>query len=175
MRSSLGVSVPANQGGPPTAVIRDLDNPIAPCTIEHGAAAFGYDCGCMILPSSSLNDGTGSLSWNAAEARTELRWDPANGASGIAASEAVGARLNAATAGVNAPLIGRTRNSTFHPLGGVVLGRATDAFGRVDGYPGLYVQDGALMPGITPTANPAWTISAIVERNLATILPEDFG
>lgn len=175
MRNDLGVSVPDNQGGPPTAVIRDWDNPIAPCTVEHGAAAFGYDCGCMICPSSSLVDGFGSLSWNAETQTTELRWDPANGATGIAAAENVGDRLNAATAGVNAPLIGRTRLSTFHPLGGVVLARATDGFGRVDGYPGLYVQDGSLMPGITPTANPAWTISAIVERNLATILPEDLG
>lgn len=175
MRNDLGVSVPANQGGPPTAVIRDLDNPVAPCTVEHGAAAFGYDCGCMICPSSSLIDGTGRLAWNASTEQTELQWDPANGATGIAAAESVGERLNAATAGVVAPLIGRTRNSTFHPLGGVVIGRATDAYGRVDGYPGLYVQDGALMPGITPTANPAWTISAIVERNLATILAEDLA
>ncbi len=175
MRNDLGVSVPPFQGGPPTAVIRDWDNPIAPVTIEHGAAAFGYDCGCMILPSSSVIDGTGSLTWNAETGRTELRWDPSNGATAVAAAEDVGTRLNAATGGTLAPLIGRTRNSTFHPLGGVVLARATDGFGRVDGYPGLYVQDGALMPGITPTANPAWTISAIVERNLATIIPEDLA
>src|SRR5690606_7806259 len=41
MRSHLGVSVGEFQGGPPTAVIRDFDNPIAPVTVEHGAAAFG--------------------------------------------------------------------------------------------------------------------------------------
>ncbi len=175
MRNDLGVSVPAFQGGPPTAVIRDRDNPFAPATVEHGAAAFGYDCECMILPTSSLNDGFGSLTWNAATETTELLWDPANGATGIAAAESIGERLNAATAGVNAPLIGRTKQSTFHALGGVVLGQATDSFGRVNGYEGLYVLDGALMPGSTPTANPAWTITAVVERALATIIPEDLA
>ena len=174
MRNDLGVSVPPNQGGPPPAVIRDLDNPFAPVTVEHGAAAFGYDCECLICPSSSLNDGFGALRWDAASDRTVLEWDPANGDTARMAGEDVGRRLNDATAGVVAPLLGRTRPQTFHPLGGVVMGRATDGFGRVDGYPGLYVVDGALIPGATPTANPAWTIAAIAERCLATIL-DDFA
>src|SRR5690606_31458655 len=53
MRTDLDETVGEYQGGPPTAVIRDLDNPVAPVTVEHGAAAFGYECGCMICPSSS--------------------------------------------------------------------------------------------------------------------------
>jgi cholesterol oxidase len=43
----------------------------------------------------------------------------------------------------------------------------------VNGYPGLYCVDGALIGGSTPTANPAWTIGAIAERCLDTILRED--
>lgn len=168
-RNNLGVSVPSYQGGPPTAVIRDYDGPIAPVTVEHGAAPFGYDCECMILPSSSLNDDLGTITYDAEIDRATIRWDPSFGATGIAAGEEVGSRLNAATAGVNGPLIGRTGFSTFHPLGGTVLGQATDPFGRVLGHPGLYVVDGALIPGATPTANPAWTIAAIAERCLDSI------
>jgi cholesterol oxidase len=174
-RNELGVDVGAYQGGPPTVVIRDFDNPVAPVTVEHGAAAFGFDCHCMICPSSSLNDGFGSLSWDATQERTVLSWDPANGRTGIMAGENVTARMNAATAGVQGELIGRSGMSTFHPLGGVVMGRATDTFGRVMGYEGLYVVDGAIVPGSTPTANPAWTISALAERCLDTIVREDFG
>ena len=175
MRNRLGISVPANQGGPPPAVIRDFDNPHAPVTVEHGAAPFGFDCECMICPSSSLNDGFGELSWDAEEERTVLEWDPANGATGRMAGEDVSRRLNEASAGVVAPLLGRRRIQTFHSLGGAVIGSATDAFGRVRPYSGLYVVDGALMPGATPTANPCWTIAAIAERNLATIVAEDFA
>ena len=152
-----------------------VGDPIAPVTVEHGAASFGYDCGCMITPSSSLNDGYGALSWDADAERTRLTWDPANGATARAAGEDTTRRMNEATAGVNAPLLGRTRPTTFHALGGVVMGRASDAFGRVDGYPGLYVVCGASIPGATPTANPAWTIAANAERCLATIIPEDFA
>jgi len=174
MRSGLGVSVGAYQGGPPSVVIRDLHNPIAPVTIEHGAAAFGYDCGCLICPSSSINDGHGRLVWDASEERTRLEWDEANGVSAIAASEQVGERLNAMHGGELAPLPGGGRRSTFHPLGGVVMGRAADTFGRVMGYEGLYVVDGALIPGATPTANPSWTIAALAERCLDTIVRDDF-
>lgn len=175
MRADVGAEVGAFQGGPPTALIRDLDNPIAPVTVEHGVAAFGYECGCMICPSSSINDGFGSLEWDAAEERTVLRWDEANGETAVRAGESVTTRINEATQGRLSPIPGTSRRSTFHALGGVVMGRAADSFGRVRGYDGLYCVDGALIGGSTPTANPAWTIAAIAERALATIIAEDLA
>ena len=175
MRTDIGVDVGPYQGGPPTAVIRSFDNPVAPVTVEHGAAPFGYECNCMVCPSSSLNDGFGSLDWDASQMRTVLRWDAANGETGVRAGEWVSAQLNMHTAGTQAPLIGATRRSTFHPLGGVTMGFAADTFGRVHGYRGLYVVDGALIGGSTPTANPAWTIAALAERAMATILAEDLA
>jgi cholesterol oxidase len=59
---------------------------------------------------------------------------------------------------------------TAHPLGGVVLGRATDNYGRVLGHPGLYVMDGAAIPGSTGAVNPSLTITAVAERNIETII-----
>ncbi len=175
MRSDIGAEVGPYQGGPPTAVVRDFDNPVAPVTVEHGAAAFGYECGCMICPSSSLNDGLGGLEWDASEGRTVLRWDSANGETAVRAGEWVTAQMNAQTGGRLGPLPGSSRRATFHPLGGVVMGRAADVFGRVHGYRGLYVVDGALIGGSTPTANPAWTIAANAERCMATLIAEDLG
>ncbi|WP_343589367.1 GMC oxidoreductase [Paracidovorax wautersii] len=55
-------------------------------------------------------------------------------------------------------------------MGDAVLGKATDNFGRVQGYKGLHVMDGAAIPGSTGTVNPALTISALVERNIAAII-----
>ena len=62
-------------------------------------------------------------------------------------------------AGFDFGAIGFDANSSFtaHPLGGAQLGRATDAFGRVVGHPGLYVLDGAAMPGTAACANPSFT------------------
>ncbi|GAB2526724.1 GMC oxidoreductase [Nocardia heshunensis] len=59
---------------------------------------------------------------------------------------------------------------TAHPLGGAVLGRATDGYGRVVGHPGLYVMDGAGIPGSTATVNPSLTITAVAERNIEAII-----
>jgi len=61
---------------------------------------------------------------------------------------------------------------TAHPLGGAVLGKVTDGYGRVKGHPGLYVVDGALIPGSAGTVNPVLTISALAERNIAKIIAD---
>lgn len=63
---------------------------------------------------------------------------------------------------------------TAHPLGGAVIGKACDLFGRLSGYEHLYVMDGALMPGSTAACNPSLTISAFAERNMDEILKRDF-
>ncbi|MFI5781352.1 GMC oxidoreductase [Nocardia sp. NPDC051570] len=59
---------------------------------------------------------------------------------------------------------------TAHPLGGVVIGQATDNYGRVHGHPGLYVMDGAVVPGSTGTVNPSLTIAALAERNIEAVI-----
>ena len=58
---------------------------------------------------------------------------------------------------------------TVHPLGGVVRGAATDAFGRVKGYDKLYVNDASLFPGYLG-CNPFMSITALAERNIEAIL-----
>jgi cholesterol oxidase len=58
-------------------------------------------------------------------------------------------------------------------VGGCPLGQATDDYGRVKGYQNLYISDGSLIPrGIV--ANPALTVAALTERNIETIIKEDF-
>jgi cholesterol oxidase len=62
-----------------------------------------------------------------------------------------------------------------HPLGGAVMGRACDPYGRVYGNPGLYVVDGALIPGSTACTNPSLTIAALAERCLDKIIAQDIN
>jgi len=63
--------------------------------------------------------------------------------------------------------------STYHPLGGAVIGKVCDDFGRVLGQRGLYVNDGALIPGSTACVNPSLTIAALAERNIDHIVRND--
>lgn len=65
--------------------------------------------------------------------------------------------------------------STWHPLGGASMGRVCDVVGRVHGQRGLYVLDGALMPGNTAACNPSMTIAAIAEHALDELLARDLG
>ncbi|QXJ20376.1 GMC family oxidoreductase [Actinomadura graeca] len=73
------------------------------------------------------------------------------------------------------PMWFRKRIITVHPLGGAPMGATKDegvcdAFGEVFGFPGLYIADGAAMPGpVGP--NPSLTIAAQADR-LATRLLE---
>ncbi|SCL24511.1 GMC oxidoreductase [Micromonospora inyonensis] len=66
------------------------------------------------------------------------------------------------------PLSLLRKTVTVHPLGGAPMGRhpgegVVDADGQVFGYPGLYVADGAAMPGAVG-ANPSLTIAAWADR-----------
>jgi cholesterol oxidase len=60
-----------------------------------------------------------------------------------------------------------------HPLGGAVMDKVCDQYGRVLNYRGLYVVDGALIPGPTACTNPSFTIAAIAERCMEKIIAED--
>jgi cholesterol oxidase len=85
------------------------------------------------------------------------------------------AAANGTTGG--APLVGLAdvvTDYTAHPLGGAILGKACDAYGRVNGHAGLYVIDGSLIPGSTALVNPSLTVSALAERNVANIIATGF-
>jgi choline dehydrogenase-like flavoprotein len=66
-------------------------------------------------------------------------------------------------------------NFTAHPVGGANAGIVCDMHGRVKDHPGLYVVDGAFVPGgSTGGVNPAFTIAALAERSMENIIAYDF-
>ncbi|MFJ9577097.1 GMC family oxidoreductase [Streptomyces sp. NPDC101191] len=74
------------------------------------------------------------------------------------------------------PLWWTRRVITVHPLGGAPMGRhpaegVCDAYGEVFGHPGLYVLDGAALPGPVG-ANPSLTIAAYADRACTRILEQ---
>jgi cholesterol oxidase len=119
----------------------------------------------------------GRFVYDAATDKVTLVW-PANGNNDVlTATRAVHNRIVAASGTIaGVPGIAPDVNASFtaHPLGGAVLGAATDAYGRVAGYEGLYVMDGAMIPGSTGTVNPSLTISALAERNIEHLIENDF-
>jgi len=75
---------------------------------------------------------------------------------------------------VDNPLWWSKRVITVHPIGGAPAGRnpsegVCDSYGEVFGYPGMFVVDGAAMPGPVG-ANPSLTIAAFAERACRRLL-----
>lgn len=123
------------------------------------------------------DDNRGHFNYNSNSDRLELHWSKSYNDEVAAVAKQLHARVldaTGATAGVAFGAKPEADSSfTAHPLGGAVLGKATDNAGRVHGYPGLYVMDGAMIPGSTGGTNPSLTIAAIAERNIAKVISED--
>ncbi|MBT2439528.1 GMC family oxidoreductase [Streptomyces sp. ISL-36] len=127
--------------------------------------------------SITKNPHRAEFSWNAAAGRVELNWQTAWKQPSIDAARTIFDKINAKEGTIyRTDLFGSSKiwgdHLTYHPLGGAVLNRATDNYGRLHGHPGLYVVDGSLIPGNT-SVNPFVTITALAERNIEKIIATD--
>ncbi|MER7349208.1 GMC oxidoreductase [Streptomyces aurantiacus] len=127
--------------------------------------------------SITRNPHRAQFSWNAATGRVELNWQTAWKQPSIDAAKTIFDKINAKEGTIyRTDLFGTYKiwgdHLTYHPLGGAVLDKATDNYGRLYGHPGLYVIDGALIPGNT-SVNPFVTITALAERNIEKIITTD--
>lgn len=169
------------QGGPPAIAVEDYDNPIAPLFIEHPQLPLGINCNCLLYFGIGVNPTRGQFFYNPFKDNVYLYW-PKKANQQQKLNDALlytMKKLNQANGGITSGLVGGAKgysdSASFHPLGGAVMGKACDFFGRVKNYEKLYVNDSALIPGSTACANPAFTVAAIAERNMEKIIHEDFG
>jgi cholesterol oxidase len=162
---SLGAFV---QAAPCASRIVDESGPL-PVSLENWFTAGGPDLGVISSLAMVADPTRGRLQLK--NDRIALQW-PGNQRA-IDALRPVNdkiARANGVPTGLWPITPDVSANFTGHPLGGAVVDQVTDNFGRVRGYPGLYVIDGALLPGSCGTANPSLTIAALAERNIEAII-----
>lgn len=119
----------------------------------------------------------GEFSWNAATGRADLNWQTSWKQTSINMAKTIFDKINQKEGTIyRTDLFGTYKiwgdHLTYHPLGGAVLNKATDNYGRLPGHPGLYVIDGSLIPGNT-SVNPFVTITALAERNIEKIITTD--
>ncbi|MFI8436099.1 GMC oxidoreductase [Streptomyces sp. NPDC079020] len=127
--------------------------------------------------SITKNPNRAEFAWNAATGKVDLNWQTAWKQPSIDAARTIFDRINRKEGTIyRTDLFGTYKiwgdHLTYHPLGGAVLDKATDNYGRLHGYQGLYVIDGALIPGNT-SVNPFVTITALAERNIEEIIATD--
>ncbi|WP_406301367.1 GMC oxidoreductase [Streptomyces sp. NBC_00885] len=127
--------------------------------------------------SITKNPNRAQFSWNPATGKVDLNWQTAWKQPSIDMAKTIFDKINAREGTIyRTDLFGTYKiwgdHLTYHPLGGAVLNKATDNYGRLHGYQGLYVIDGSLIPGNT-SVNPFVTITALAERNIETIIAND--
>ncbi|MFI6799482.1 GMC oxidoreductase [Streptosporangium canum] len=127
--------------------------------------------------SITKNPNRAQFSWNAATGKADLNWQTSWKQPSIDMAKTIFDKINSKEGTIyRTDLFGTYKiwgdHLTYHPLGGVVLNKATDNYGRLTGHPGLYVIDGSLIPGNT-SVNPFVTITALAERNIEKIIATD--
>jgi cholesterol oxidase len=123
------------------------------------------------------NPERGTFSYDSVRDRMKLRWTRDQNTPAVNATKSLFDRINRVNATLyRYDLFGGVKKFAddfcYHPLGGCLLGKATDLYGRVNGYRNLYVTDSSLIPG-SIGVNPFVTITALAERNVERIIAED--
>lgn len=165
----------ATQGGPVVYGSRNWSDPkTAHTVIQASIPPFGADAHTTMMVGFGVSADRGRFVYDSARDDAVLRW-PVGGdgkiqwghihptATAIAGPGAVLADTNSVV------------NSTWHALGGACMETVCDLSGRVHGQRGLYVVDGALIPGTTAACNPSMTIAAVAERALDDLVANDVG
>ena len=165
----------AKQSSIPTAGIDNWD--AGGAFAEVAPVPAGLETYASMYLAITKNPNRAQFTWNAGTGRVDLDWTRSMKEPGITMARSIFDKINRKEGTVyRSDLFGSLKvwgdHLTYHPLGGAVLDRATDNVGRLKGYRGLYVIDGALIPGNT-TVNPFVTITALAERNIARIVATD--
>lgn len=172
--SDLAENFGATQGGPVVYGSRNWDDPHTAFTvIQASFPPVAFDAHSTVMVGFGVSSDRGRFVYDSARGEAVLRW-PRDGDSAIQQGHIGPAAQRIAAGGLltdtNALL-----PSTWHPLGGACMNSVCDLDGRVLGQRGLYVLDGALLPGNSAACNPSMTIAAVAERALENIVKDDVG
>ncbi|MET7365952.1 GMC oxidoreductase [Streptomyces sp. NPDC005566] len=162
----------AEQGGPVVYGSKEWDDPrTANTIIQASLPPLGIDARTTMLVGFGVSADRGRFRYNASTDSVSLHW-PLGG--DAASHRTIHRRVTKVSKGLG--VLTDTNalvNSTWHPLGGAPMGTVCDLEGRVLGQRGLYVLDGALIPGTTGACNPSMTIAAVAERAMDAITAHD--
>ncbi|SEG88159.1 cholesterol oxidase [Thermomonospora echinospora] len=170
----LDADLGTRQGGPACVGGFDPNSPI-PYTIIHAGQPIQIGGITMMnVVGFGINKPAGTWSYDVLRDDAKLTW-PSSGDADL--QKLIKARVQEFTKVRGGVMIDTNAlgASTWHSLGGVPMGDAVDLHGRVLGHRGLYVMDGARIPGSTGACNPSMTIAALAEHSMATIVREDIG
>ncbi|MBR7673750.1 GMC family oxidoreductase N-terminal domain-containing protein, partial [Streptomyces daliensis] len=164
----------AEQGGPVVYGSKDWADPThANTVIQASLPPLGLDTRTTMLVGFGVSADRGRFRYDSLTDSVSLHWPLGGDASSY---RHIQRRVAALSRGLGTLTdTNLLVNSTWHPLGGAPMGTVCDLEGRVRGQRGLYVLDGALIPGTTGACNPSMTIAAVAERAMDTLVAQDVG
>ena len=171
----MGAGFGPVQGGPVVYGTKQWDDVNhARTVIQASMPGMGADIASTMMVGYGISDTRGSFRWDAASGQAELHW-PTGGDGELIEKHIRPTADRIISAGGAKGMLTDTNtmvNSTWHSLGGACMGTVCDLEGRVKGQKGLYVLDGALIPGSTLGCNPSMTIAAVAERAMDRIVAQ---
>ncbi|MFW0791590.1 GMC oxidoreductase [Gordonia sp. CPCC 205333] len=183
VRTNLRDAQGPRQGGPGYARIRDDRLPGGPAAMIYQASPFPAPLGGVATTHliQVHTDERGTIDYVHGTRGTELNYPFREGTSTLDRRATAFAnhfhyqtetRHGTPNNGIviSSRAAGFGSGSTFHGLGGAVIGKAANADGTVKGYDNLYVVDGSFCPGAVGLVNPSLTITALAERTMDRFL-----
>jgi len=170
----------SQQGTIPQLPFDALDNKGRRTVSQFAPLPMGLPLWQSLIIMIADNPEAGYFKYDSATDTANLIWDNAQNDPSRQAAKHIFDQVNAKAKTTYSAIITFKNNAqfgdtvTYHPVGGNPLGEATDDYGRIREYPGLYVNDGSLIP-IGIGANPSISITALAERNIERILKTDFA
>ncbi|MFE5877634.1 GMC oxidoreductase [Rhodococcus sp. NPDC056506] len=172
--SDLTENFGATQGGPVVYGSRNWEDPHNAFTvIQASFPPVAFDAHSTVMVGFGVSRDRGRFVYDSARGEAVLHW-PKDGDSAIQQGH-IGPAAHRIAAGGLLTDTNAILPSTWHPLGGACMNSVCDLDGRVLGQRGLYVLDGALLPGNSAACNPSMTIAAVAERALENIVKDDVG
>ncbi|WP_338790392.1 GMC oxidoreductase [Bernardetia sp. MNP-M8] len=160
----------------PVLGIDGWNDPENPIFAEIAPLPMNLETWTTLYLAITQNPERGYFAYNEITKEVQLIWNKNQNDPAKQAAKKFIDRMNKANGGIRSHLLfnnGYGDDFCYHPLGGCVLGKATDNYGRIENYKNLYAIDGSLIPG-SVGVNPFVTITALAERNMDYILKEDF-
>ncbi|HCM33934.1 GMC family oxidoreductase N-terminal domain-containing protein [Chryseobacterium sp.] len=159
----------------PVGGIDNWDDKEHPFFTEIAPLPMGMDVATALYLLINRVDKKGEVAYDKANQMLKLNWDESNTVNMRENAKYFVIKMNKANGGTRSHFLfnnGFGADICYHPLGGCVLGEATNEFGKLRDHDHLYVLDGSLIPG-TIGVNPFVTITAIAEYCIENLIKQN--
>ncbi|WP_282628897.1 GMC family oxidoreductase N-terminal domain-containing protein [Empedobacter sedimenti] len=159
----------------PVGGVDNWDDPQHTFFTEIAPLPMGLNVATTLYLMINRVDKKGSVYYDSNLNAIKLNWNENNTAKMRDNAKYFVRKMNKANGGTRSHMLfnnGFGADVCYHPLGGIVLGQATNQFGKLNNHQNLFVIDGSLIPG-SIGVNPFLTITAIAEYCIENLIKEN--